>query len=71
MKNFERSTQNRRSASPNRTWFIRYEDADGKPCQEIGFLTQEEAVRRLHEVGQQIDNQIRQKHGEAEGSERA
>lgn len=71
MKNLRLSKQNKRSAVPSRTYWIRYEDADGKPIEEYGFLTRDQAVRRLRDVGEQIDNQIRQKLVEAEESERA
>ena len=71
MRNLNLNSPNKRSTVPTRTWRIRYENADGEPMQEVGFLTREQAVHRLHEVGEQIDNQIRQKYGEAVRSERA
>ena len=71
MKNSRLSKQNKRSVVPTRTYWIRYTNADGEPIEEDGFLTREQAVRRLRDVREQIDNQIRQKQGEAEESERA
>jgi hypothetical protein len=71
VKNSRLSKQDKRSVVPTRTYWIRYEDADGKPIEEDGFLTREQAVRRLRDVGEQIDDQIRQKQVEAEESERA
>ncbi len=71
MKTSKRSPQNKRSTTPTRKYWIRYTNADGEPIEEDGFLTREQAVRRLRDVGEQIDNQIRQKQVEAEESERA